>query len=74
MKITQVSKNYIYRNSFHDTIAVSRYSPEEYADYYAGTRGGSWVRERKMEDAAKRLRGKLCGISDCQCSSWIGVR
>jgi hypothetical protein len=65
---------YEYKNNYHGTRAKSKYSPIDYADYYAGTRGGSWARELKMERAARRLRMALCGLSDCQCSGWLGTR
>jgi uncharacterized protein (DUF427 family) len=65
---------YIYRNSFHGTTAKSRCAPKDFETYYAGTRGGSWKKDAAWERAAKRLRDELCGIQDCQCSGWLGVR
>jgi hypothetical protein len=67
-------KLFLYKNSFHDTTAKSTISPKEFYNYYCGTRSGSWAKNKKIESAAKRLQKKLCGISDCKCSDWKGVR
>lgn len=62
---------YTYKNTFHNTESLSRYSPEEleravHENYYG--------RRTKVYETVIRLKKVLCGHKDCICSNPWGER
>lgn len=63
---------YTYTNSFHNTSARSRYSPEQLEDISVRILGHLLSSAEKAMQY--RLWKKLCGMSDCTCGDNFGRR
>lgn len=64
-----------FENSFHNTIAMSKYSHDDFEHALLVQNTQSETHEdRKIIRAAKRLKKKLCGYSSCCCSNEFGYR
>lgn len=68
-----MAKLHTYTNIFHGTTAGSKYSPDELDAGYGRAMSRGETRDPAYL-AGRRLWRKLCGIKECQCSDWKGVR
>lgn len=59
------------RNSFHRTVARTRYTDRELSMVLCTEPGQRTATEKSL---VSRLRNKLCGITDCNCGDELGRR
>lgn len=63
---------YILINTYHNTVATTKYSPEERKEI--SYRVYSGVATNAEKQARNRARRSLCGIRECMCSNGWGER
>jgi hypothetical protein len=63
---------YTMKNSFHNTSATTKYSPE--ARYEIDYRIASGTATEAEKQARRRAHNKLCGSPTCTCGNSWGER